>query len=640
MKKRLTLAFLIFTVSTVAAQDMAAPTNKSVRAKVNYVQPYGKIDVEDLKMMTCEFEKDANAEVLLDQSLITSDRQIYQTRHWRMKIFNAAGKNAANFRIEYLSNLPVDQLSSVKAETFNLENGQIVITPLDKKSIYTEKIDNRRSAMVFAFPNVKAGSVIEVQYNFLVGGFPTWYFQSNYPTRYSETKVEFPSEATIRAIPYVKQPFFKQQGEGNDLIQLRALENVPSLPDEPFMSSRAQNLQRMEYTQVQVSTFSWQKIGEEYLKTPVFAQELDKILDDEQPIINKAKSISNINERISYIFNTVKERMAWTERTANISWYGVPTAWNKKTGNSGEINMMVYHLLKKSGIKSYPLLVSSKSWGVVKVANPTIWAFNNMAVFIPVDSTKNYVLDASDKYALFNEIPEDDLNQFGLKIDPQTNVHEMVFLERQDPVIRSAFLNAEIKDNGEMTGTADIASFGYNKINDTKSYKTKGEEKYLKALIGDRNDLKISSIKFENMDIDSLPLTQTLNFKQELSGSGDGYIYFNTDLFNLMGSNPFVKETRSSDIDFKYKRGYSVSGVYKLPDTYKASALPKNVNIATPDGNIVFKRIVSADSNTITIRFNVILKKPMYFTEDYPNIREFYKQMYTYINEPIVLKKG
>ena len=58
--------------------------------------------------------------------------------------------------------------------------------------MYTEKIDKFRSALIFAFPNVKSGSVIEYKYR-VTDPSLLWYFQNYVPVRYSEIKVNIPS---------------------------------------------------------------------------------------------------------------------------------------------------------------------------------------------------------------------------------------------------------------------------------------------------------------------------------------------------------------------------------------------------------------------------------------------------------------
>jgi hypothetical protein len=107
-----------------------------------------------------------------------------------------------------------------------------------------------------------------------------------------------------------------------------------------------------------------------------------------------------------------------------------------------------------------------------------------------------------------------------------------------------------------------------------------------------------------------------------------------------MGKNPFYNDERFSDIDFGYLDNQSIIGVYKVPDGYKADVLPKSISIVMPDQSIIFKRTIAEDNGTILVKYVLNHKKSIYFKEEYPDIREFYKKMYELLNEQIVLKKS
>jgi hypothetical protein len=635
--------------------------------EVPTTEPYGKVNQADLEMKGCDFERDANAEILFDKASVVGEgigrrTTLPMERHVRIKIFNEFGKNMANVRIIYYSYLEGVVISDLKAETINLVDGKQEITPLDKKSVYTETIDKLHSALVFAFPNVKPGSVIEYKYRVTSGAFPTWYFQNYIPTRYSEIDLNIPGTintstnpdrntplgVNFKSIPHVKQPYAKSVGETTDNYQIRAMSNIHSMPNEPYTGSRDNNLQRIEYIGINTYVSTWPKIGDILMKSNDFGYDLDRGLNNESEIIKKAKSLTFNDEKIAYIFDEVKNSMKWDKSLVFYTVDGTVKAWDKKLGNSAEINMIVYHLLKKAGIKAYPLVVCTKNNGKINPSDPTIYLFNNTVVYVPVDSTKTYVLDASNKFNLYNTVPANVLNSFGLSIDPRNDLSldpgnkdfKMVFISNDEPAMQSVSLNAEIKSNGKMEGSTEITSYSYNKIKALRLYDTVGEEKYLDTLRLKDNNLKIFSFKLENAQVDSLPLSQKFNFSLDLSGSDGNYIYFNTNLFNSMGKNPLLNDERYSDIDFGYFDNHAVYGVYKIPAGYKTDALPKSISIVTPDQSIIFKRTIAEDDGTILVKYVLNHKKTIYFRENYPELHEFYKKMYELLNEQIVLKKS
>ena len=86
MNKLLPMLFLGAFCLSVKAQtpDATIPTT----------QPFGKIDNADLELKTCDFEKDANAEVLFNSGSVYYDSylNLVGEYHKRIKIFNVTRK--------------------------------------------------------------------------------------------------------------------------------------------------------------------------------------------------------------------------------------------------------------------------------------------------------------------------------------------------------------------------------------------------------------------------------------------------------------------------------------------------------------------------------------------------------------------
>lgn len=638
MKKILNLIFLSALTLAARAQTATTPT----------IETYGKVSQADLDLKQCDFEPDANAEVLFDYGVMDGKAGLPMGHHTRIKIFNEFGKGYGNVQLEYYSFQGAIGIYDLKGETINQEDGKVVITTLDKKDVFTVRLDKWRSAIKFAMPNVKPGSIIEFTYRQLIPS--VWRFQNYIPVRYSEVEINITGNPNFKSIPYVKQPYVKSKGETTDPYQTRAMANIHSMPNEPFIGSRIGNLQRVEFIGINTLISTWPKIGELLIKANDFGYDLDRNLSGESGILAKAKTLKSDDERIAFIFDTVKNSMRWNGLDEFYTNDGTVKAWDTKTGNSAEINMMVYHLLKKAGIKSYPLLVCSKNNEKINPANPTIFLFNNTVVLIPIDSTRNYVLDATSKYNLYNTIPEGILNTFGLSIDvhdalspsygDNLKAYNMIFISADQPVMQSAYFNVEIKPEGKMIGNAELTGYGYNKMSSTMLFDLQGEKKYLDSLKNNDNSLKIDSFRRENSSVDSLPLVQKFNFSLDLSGSDANYIYFNTDFLHTVGKNPFYNNERFSDIDFGYLHNRSFYSIFKLPAGYKADALPKSITLVMPDQSIIFKRTIAGDDNTIFVKYVIVHRKSLYFKEDYQDLKEFYKKMYDLLNEQIVLKKS
>ena len=658
MKKIFTSLLLV--LSTFAA-SLAQPF-------VSDVQLYGKINQADLELSSCEFEKDANAMVLFNKGELYYDDNlnIVIEHHKRIKIFNENGKNEANVRIEYYGGNRFEYITGLQAEIFNLVNGKTEITKLDKKQIFTENVDKSRMAMVFSFPNVKPGSVIEFKYNQTINSLsdiPEWYFQENIPIRYSELITSIPEWFYFTTQQRSYKPFAKynRQTESRSIMSSGSplmfienktqyvMTNVPAVAKEPYMSSEADNLQCINF---HLTSFrpplgfthsysdSWAKVGGILADDEDFGLQLKKKLLAENAIIDKAKTLKTDEEKIAYVFNEVKNSMKWNSVDR---WYtndGTSKAWEKKIGNSAEVNLILYHLLKQSGVKAYPMVVSTRSHGRVNPAYSFLYQFNRAVVYIPVDTAKYYILDATSKYNTYLETPANLLGSHGLYIDKENKKYDLFYLNREAPVRHVVMVNAQIQPEGKMAGTAQISSFSFDRCNSIESYKTIGEKKYIDYLRDNNNSLNISSLKLLDMDADDKPLTQNIDFTQELTGSDKDYIYFNPNLFTSFRTNPFINETRVSDIDFGHCNSYNITGMYKLPAGYKTDAMPKSISIVMPDQSISCRRTVAEQDGMVMIRYIILYKKSLYYKDSYPELHAFYKKMHELLNEQVVLKKS
>ena len=634
MKCAYTLFFLLFLCIATNAQ----------------VQPFGTVDTADLKLTSCNFEKDANAMVLCDRALVYYKYStVVMEYHKRIKIFNDKGNDAAKVRIEYYGAHNDETISDLKAQTINLTNNTIEYTPVDKSQIYTQNVDKDTKAIVFTFPNIKPGSIVEFKYKWstpYAGNFPQWTFQEAIPVRYSELKSEFSRDYTFKFIKRVYQKmavdtsYFtngKNINQGKTFIW--ALNNIHSFKEEPYTGSTNDNT---EHLLIQVSFLerTWLNLVKNLLDDIDFGNELDTriLLNKEINIVDKISVLPTQDEKIAYIYNLVKSSMKYNDQTGIYTDNEIKRAWSKKEGNAAEINLIVYHFLKKAGINASLLLVNTR--GRIEPYYASTRQLNRVVCYIPADSAKQYyVLDAVSKSAVYNQIPYYLLNSNALMVNPETKASSFITLQNLSPARKVVYVNAEITPDGTMKGATQINCFSYNRTSVAKRYKDDGEKKYIEYLRDDNNNLKISALKVENLDVDSLPLTQNIDFSLELSGSDENYIYFSPNLFTQLNTNPFLSEDRFSDIDFKFLNNFIISGRYKIPAGYKIDALPKMVNILMPDKSISFKRVVAEDDGFVIVHYTISYKKSYYVKEDYPDLKAFYQKLHEMLNEQIVLKK-
>ncbi len=630
------------------------------------IPKFGDVDKADLELKECEFDKDAEAYKLLaigDVSYDVQDRSftIITDKRVRIKVLKEKGLNRANVKIQYYSASGYEQIRGIAGITYNVDNsGKITKTKLDKSSIYIKRINNRISEVSFTLPDVKVGSVFEYKFTDVkksIENVPNWYFQDDIPTRYSSFTTKVPT-----IFRFVSQVLSYQQVEQkretvNDNIysgstsisnqseeKTYTLKNIPALRDEPYMGAEKDYLQRVTSQLSRIDypdgrsdeiLSSWPKLTDELLKDEDFGLQLKKNIPHTKDLDELLKGVTDDRQKMVLIHDYVRTNMNWNGTENIYSSDGIRSAWDKKSGSNAELNFILIDLLRDAGLKAFPLLVSTKDNGTVNTIYPFLDQFNNTMTYVVIGD-KKYVLDAADKYNPANLIPYDVLNNEAFVVDKEHG--GWVKLENnKDRWKNFVSIYADIDSSDLMKGNATIYSYGYSKNPRVKEW---NEDKSSFADLFTKNfsALKVKDIKVKYQDVDTLPLEQKMDFSLPLNSSGD-YKYFTLNLFQGLEKNPFIADERKTDIDFNYPKSYTILGKIDIPAGYQFEELPQNIKMIMPDTSIVMERLIQPGDNSINFKITLDFSRSYYPASSYPAFHEFYKQLFSKLNEQIVIKK-
>ena len=626
------------------------------------IPSFGKVDKADLEMKECSFDEAAEAVVLFDVAEVycflnfnspANPLSSQLERRVRIKILNNKGLQFANVRIPFLAGHNLEDINNLSAETINLDaDGKIVITKVEKSTIFTKKINKRFSEIVFAFPDVKAGSILEYKYKddaMYLAAVKDWYFQKSIPVRLSRYILNFPPELIISAKP--RGPLSVEMSQSfKDARNIKTFEmkQVPALRDEPFITSDMDYLQQVEPYLVSLELSGqlpinlvrkWKDIVKSLNEDDDFGVQLKKNIPRTSELDAKLVNINDQYKKMVIIHDYVKKNMQWNEIEGIWAMDGVKSAWKDKKGTTGEINLILVNLLKDADVNAWPILVSTRSNGRVNMGIADEDQFNKVMAYVTIGD-KFYVLDASDKYTPVQLIPLDVLYTDGLLIEKYAdNLWSWKGLTDQEHFFfNSTLIDASIDEKGMIAGNATINSSDYSRLIRIPELK-KDKEKYIeKYFSSPETNISTDSLRFENIDIDSLPFMQYCNFSHPVNSSG-GFNYFSANLFTGLSKNPFIADTRYSDVFFGARQLYKIDASFKIPTGYSFDALPKNMRMRLPDTSIVFTRYSSVNDNKLVVKIELEFRKPFYTTEEYDAFHEFYKKLFSLLNEQYVYKK-
>jgi hypothetical protein len=632
---------------------------------------FGKVDKADLEMKDCDFDKGADAVVLIDYGNIYYDRgtagfSVFKTvfeRRTRIKILKEKGIAQADIEIQYYTHNNEERILWLTANTYNLDaSGKLQTTEVKKSSIYSKKIDGNYSKMIIAFPDVKIGSIIEYAYTVEreTYNLRNWYFQGRIPVRYSEYQLKIPQIFRFTVQPVVadsiqdKQEVITELISGNEgVIETKSLKsnysmhNLPGIKDEPFMGSAKDYMQRLEFQMIQIVypdnriidlSVKWKDVIKNSLNNDEdFGKQLDKKISDAKPFIAEAKQIADTELRMKFIYNNFRKTINWNgDEDYVYTDKGIVKAWETKTGNVADINLLLINLLNEADIAAVPVLFSTRDHGLTIPTYTSITQFNTVMAFVAIGD-KTFVLDATDKLINYKLIPDKVANTTGFIVEGKTGRWKDMLSGKNHYKLMAA-VQGEIDEAGNMKGTGLINCYDYARVQRVKQYaddKQKFKDDYfIKPYPG----FVVEDITVNNSDADSLQLEQKIKFSNQLNNSG-GYRYFSLNLFSGLEKNPFIAEKRVSDIDFGITQEYILFGNYTIPPGFVFDGVPENIAMTTPANDIVFNRVINVEENLLNVRMTIEFKNTFYTADSYPEFREFYKKLMDKLNEQVVIKK-
>lgn len=613
---------------------------------------FGEVSGSEINMKKCSFDPEADAVVLVSEAYANPDDQyqLVTSSHRRLKILNEKGFDNANVSIPFASSDQFEYIDDIHAVTINFdEKGNRTDYPIERKSMYTRKINQYYSEVKFAFPQVKAGSIIEYSYRSVkkhYGGLKDWPFQERLPVYTSSFELR-PSPNLEFTYLVQKSPRFqaivKPSASTNSIYF--EMDSLPGLGDEPYMDAREDYLQEVRFTITKYTGFTgalkymtdWNEVAKELWSSPYLGGEMRSNLREPQALVALAVAGKTDLEKMKIIYDFVRSNTEWNGIYSRDADEGVRTTWSKKTGNSGCINTLLLNLLRSADLDAYPLMVSERGNGRINVRTPFINQFDNVYAAVIING-KNYYLDATDDYSPAWMIPSSILNTTALLVRKFKG--ELIHIEEPELEFRKSIsISSRLSSTGNLSADVLTTSKDYARQQQLSDY-NKGKDKYIENYLkrGLAN-VTIDSLEVMGADNDSMNFTQKFKFSTQVQNTGD-YAFLGLNMFTGFEENPFILRERFSNINFGYKRMVTLNMAVKVPPDWTIDALPKNIRMINSDTTVMFSRLIqyNSDISLITARIQVELKRSFYVADEYPELKEFFKQMTSMLNEQVVFK--
>ncbi|MBL7751179.1 MAG: DUF3857 domain-containing protein [Chitinophagaceae bacterium] len=599
-------------------------------------------------MKACSFDPEAAA-VYLDYEAVTdydAEYRMITKYHVRLKILKDKAISAGDVIIPFYHREDFESITDIEGVSISPDpSGNPQLNHIDKKSIYTKQENEFYSTIRLAFPAVKAGTIID--YKFIstkknYGGLENWVFQHEYPIIRSKyylvilSNFEFSYSVMKQAQYRVDVKNYPEKGAIS--FEMR---NLPGFLDEAYMDARKDYLHRVNF---QLSRDrngkkymqDWDHVAQEFWADRDFGKQLDeKIPDARSFIMGLQKDPSQVSRMIS-IYHHLQKNFTWNGIESRYSIEGVRKTWEKKTGSSGDLNLLLLNLLQQAGIEAEPLLVSRRRHGKVYKEIPFADQFSTVFAYVILDG-KNYILDASNELGDPLLYPVSVLNTTGLVVRKKTGL----LFDIKPQTLYSTMSSISLKFSGDQfEGEGYLACMGYAKyvrLSDWKSSPAEYQKEFTKGI----DEISLYDFKVTNDEADTLALEHRFKFKLPATQTGD-YLFVPMDLFSgLDAANPFISTNRFSDINFGFNQRFLLNLIIDIPEGYRLEGLPAPARITDPSKSIVLYREAAMQETTgkIMMRFELQFNRSSFFSNEYDMVKELYKRIYNLLDEKIAFKK-
>ena len=629
--------------------------------------PFGKITYNELGMTSYPKDTGAVAVVLKefgDAYFEADDRFVIVLKyHVKIKILKKGGLEYADFEIP-LRKIEgrTETVRSIKASTFNIENGSIREEAFNSKNVFTENINKFRDVRKFALPNVRVGSVIEVEYVLespFIMNFRTWEFQSDIPKVTSEFWASMPGNyrynITLKGFlalnkneNEIKKNCFQFGTVDVDCLLVRlGMNDIPAFIEEDYMTARSNFLSSVTFELYEIFHLDggrdklskeWKDVEEELRTDPKFGVQLRRggdIVDEKVKALIQGETDPLLKAQKVYDF--IKEWYRWNEVYGEYSEFGIKKAFDSKVGNVGDINLSLIAALRYAGFTVEPLLLSTRTHGLVSELHPVLTDFNYVIAKLNLNG-KVYLLDATEDHLCFGLIPERCLNGKGRVIgEKESYWHDLNAPEKQKQI---SVQKLKIASDGSIRGSVQNMYFGYDAMNQRKiinGFST--EREFIQSVIKTWEAGTVTNYKIENAADPMKPLSITLEVEINSDLGGASTQLLNLFMFDRWEKNPFRSSERMYPVDFGVPIKEVVSMSLEYPAGYEIDELPGRVGLSLPGGGGRYLFTVQNTSNTLTMYSSLVISKPVYSSEEYHYLKELFSQVVATQQTDLVLKK-
>ncbi|HZY78622.1 MAG TPA: hypothetical protein VFE50_03810 [Cyclobacteriaceae bacterium] len=641
-------------------------------AQENFGFPFGKTTYSEIDVKN--YTKDTSAAAYYIKELAeahvddATNSLIIFTYHAKIKILKQSAVDLADIRVKLgksIDGSAKEEIHRVRASAFNIVNNSLKETKMDPKSVFLEKNDKGMYDYAkFAVPDVKAGTVIEYQYEIIspfLYNFRKWEFQAEIPKMYSEYWTLIPGNYVYNIILRGYLPLTEKKDEvvrscvtsgngasANCQSTRYIMKDIPAFKEEEFMTAKENYISSINYElselrhwdgRVDKVTKEWKDADEELKLHDKFGQQLRKGKDVVDGYVD-ASILSEPDQltKAKKIYDFIKFRFTWNDIYGKYSDLGIKKAFDQKIGNVADINLSLIAALRYAGLQTEPVLIATRDVERPTELHPVLSDFNYVIAKVVIGD-KTYLLDAVDDFLPFGLISDFCYNGKGRAIAEQGSYWMDIKPTDKNRLVTQ--VNMKLDAEGTLKGTITYSHYGYASVSRRKKLMSFPDEKaFLEDLNSNNHEYSIEGYKRTMEDDLSRPIVEV--FDVQLSAfdtPASTHFLFNPFFGQQTKTNPFKTVERNFPVDYGVPLDRSVLVSIEYPSNVEVTSLPDKVGMTLPAAGGRYIYAAQSDGTKLSISNLFSISKPLFAPEEYPYLRELYAKMIQAENADIIFQR-
>jgi len=638
------IAFFICLSLSLRAQDRA--------------RKWGDIPESDLKMTVYAKDSSASSVVLQDvgKLVMTLSGKVSLYRSRRLKVLDERALDKGNLMIPYRDLKYVDDLRDLEVQVTAPDGTRHTVQP---DNVFTEKISSRWSARKVFIPDLKKGSVIEYRYELRAGDMlmlNEWYFQEDIPVRWSELEVSVPKYYDYIVLLNTDHPF--DLDETSQGIQTNGqygvtnrwgLADLPAIKDEPYTTSVDDYRSSVKFQLRSILIpdelpktiiSNWEELAKELNDHDYFgiqfrkSAKFEKIWEAFQSEVTPDKDPEVMAGKI---FRFVSSNIKWDGTYSIFSDKNLDDAFEKKSGGSGDLNLLLVALMRKSGLKASPLLLSTRSNGKMYPLYPFVTQFNSVVAALRTGD-RMIMYDATNPF-----LPPDQLNDAHYHGDAWVmDVEKPEWLKITAPeAAQNWYGKMQLSETGEIAGTFQVQTTNNFATNWRTALRGVKPVSFIRKNFATQfSDIQLDSLQFTDAETPEKPLSVKFNCRVPSAASVvNDFIYCQPIVDFVFAESPFKSLTRDFPVEFltPFRAQYVADLVFPPGYTLEELPAPARVNLPNNGGKMTFNCSKNATGIQVILKMNIA--KTSFGPEEYSALRQFYEIVAEKTQVQLALKK-